>query len=194
MNLPVSLRRCLPAALACAALLAGSGASQAQTPATSRSVALDATESAGDSTTLDRWRTSAGSNSRTKAVSRQLTISVRNMSGSLPGEFEIEWYFVGKPASGIRRFLYDKGTKRVTLKPGTFEKVTVTSKELSNYKYTSVYSGYTYRSGDRADGWIIRAKVGDDVVRVKASNATLEQLEKNPEEFGKFVQNVKKVE
>ena len=167
---------------------------RAQTPATSKSVTIDVAENAGDSTTLDSWRNVYGSNSRTKAVTRQLTITVRNMSGTLPAELNVEWHFVGKPSGGTRRFLYDKGSKSVSLKPGAFEKLQVESKELSNYKYTSVFSGYTYRSGDKADGWIIRTKVGDEVVRVKASSPQLEQLEKNAEEFKRFVAKPKKVD
>lgn len=164
---------------------------QAQAPGASKSVFIDVAEAAGDAKTLDRWRSYYGSVSQTKASTRQLGLTVRNMS-AVPGEFEIEWYFVGKPAAGTRRFLYDKGTKRVSLAPGTFEKFAVESKELTNHRYNSVYSGYSYKSGDKADGWIIRAKVGEEVVRVKASSPQLEQLEKNKAEFDRFVESMRK--
>ena len=163
----------------------------AQTAATSRSVTIDAVDSAGNAATLKSWRNVYGSNSRTKAETRQLEIAVRNMSGTLPGDFEVEWFFVGRPAAGTRRFLYDKGSRRISLKPGAFEKFDVESKELNNYRYRSAYSGYVYRSGDRADGWIVRVKVGEDVVRTKASTVQLEAIEKDKVQFERFVKDAR---
>lgn len=163
-----------------------------QAPATSKSVYLDAVESTGTSKTVNQWRDVYGAYSQTKTSSRELGVTVRNMS-ALPGEFEIEWYFFGKPANGSGRFLYDKGSKKVTLAPSAFEKFAIDSKELSNHTVRDYYYwGYNYSSGDKADGWILRAKVGEEVVRVKASNAQLEQLEKDKVAFEKFVKAVRK--
>ena len=162
---------------------------QAAPPAAmSRSVFLDAVESTGSSKTINHWRDISGAYSQTKTSSRELSITARNMS-ALPGEFEIEWYFFGKPASGSGRFLYDKGSKKLTLAPNASEKFAIDSKELSNHTTRGdyyYYYGYTYNSGDKADGWVIRAKVGEEVVRVKASNAVLEQLTANAEAFTKL--------
>jgi len=156
-----------------------------QAPATSKSVFLDVVESQGSSKTVNQWRDISGNYSQTKTSSRLLNVNVRNMSPA-PGDFEVEWYFFGKPANGSGRFLYDKGSKRVTLAPNAFEKVPIESKELSNHTVRDYYAySYTYSSGDKADGWIIRVKVGDDVVRVKGSNALLEQLAQDPEAFAK---------
>jgi hypothetical protein len=113
---------------------------------------------------------------------------------ALPGEFQIEWYFFGKPANGTGRFLYDKGSKKVMLAPGATEKVSIDSKELSNHTYRGdgyYWYGYNYTSGDKADGWIIRAKVGEEVVRLKASNPVLEQLSQNPDAFAKLTKDRK---
>jgi hypothetical protein len=163
----------------------------AQAAATSRSVTLEAMDSAGNATTLDTWRSVYGSFSRTKASTRELGITVRNMSGTLPGEFEIEWYFVGKRAGGTRRFLYDRGSRRIALKAGAFEKFVIESKELNSSKFHSASSGYTSHSGDKPDGWIVRAKTGDEVVRVKASSPQLEQLEKDREQFKRFIEDAR---
>ena len=150
---------------------------EGQAQATSKSVFLDVVESTGNSKTVNHWRDISGNYSQTKTSSRELNVTVRNMSAA-PGEFEIEWYFFGKPASGSGRFLYDKGSKKVALAPSAFEKIAIDSKELSNRTVRDYYYyGYNYTSGDKADGWIIRAKVGGEVVRVKASNALLEQLD-----------------
>lgn len=172
--------------------LLGLSIASAQTVATSKSVTIEAMDTAGNATTMDGWRSVYGSFNRTKASTRELGITVRNMSGTLPGDFEVEWYFVGKRAGGTRRFLYDRGSRRTSLKPGAFEKFVVESKELSSSRSHSAFSGYTYHSGDKADGWIVRAKVGDEVVRVKASSAQLEQLEKDREQFRRFVEDSRK--
>lgn len=177
---------------ALASLCALDGPVHAQSAAdTSRSVTIDAVDSKGNAKTLQSWRNVYGSTSRSKAETRALEIAVRNMSGTLPGDFNVEWFFVGRPAAGTRRFLYDKGSRRMTLKPGAFEKFEVESKELSSYRYHSVSGGYVYRSGDRADGWIVRVKVGDDVVRTKGSSPQLEELEKDKEQFERFVKNAR---
>ena len=159
----------------------------AQVPASSKSVFIDAVESTGDSKTINNWRYSDGSYNKTKVATRELNITVRNMA-ALPGQFTIEWFFVGKPATGTRRFLYDKGERNVTLAPNAFDKVSVESKELtSNTIRDTFYTGYSYKSGDKPDGWIVRAKVGDEIVRVKTSSPQLEQLHSNKDEFDKLV-------
>ncbi|MEP6668873.1 MAG: hypothetical protein ABJF10_06965 [Chthoniobacter sp.] len=164
---------------------------QGQAPATSKSVYLDAVESTGSSKTVNHWRDISGNYSQTKTSSRELAITVRNMS-ALPGEFELEWYFFGKPASGSGRFLYDKGSKKMTVSPGASEKVAIDSKELSNHTVRDYYYwGYNYSSGDKADGWILRVKVGEEVVRVKASNPLLEQLAADEAGFAKLTRSKK---
>ena len=77
--------------------------------------------------------------------------------------------------------------------PGAFQKLPVDSKELSNHTVRDYYwYGYTYSSGDKADGWVIRAKVGEEVVRVKASNPLLEQMASDPDGFTKLTSKTKK--
>jgi hypothetical protein len=174
--------------------LAVAATAGAQTPGveTSKSVFLDVVQSNGSSKTVNQWRDIAGNYSQTKTSSKELTITVRNMS-ALPGEFNIEWYFFGKPANGTGRFLYDKGSKTVKIAPGAFETFPVESKELSNRTVRDYYYyGYNYTSGDKAEGWLIRAKVGEEVVRLKASSPTLEQLASDEAGFTRLVNKAKK--
>ncbi|MDR3404014.1 MAG: hypothetical protein P4L99_16070 [Chthoniobacter sp.] len=167
-------------------------AAHGQAPATSKSVYLDVVESTGSSTTVNHWRDISGNFSQTKTSSRELAVTVRNMDAA-PGEFEIEWYFFGKPASGTGRFLYDKGSKKVSVAPGASAKLAVDSKELSaNTIRDYYYYGYNYTSGDKADGWVIRAKVGEEVIRVKGSNPLLEQTAQDPASFEKITKSTKK--
>ena len=178
--------------LAVIGFLALVGSVSGQAPATSRSVFLDALETPGDSKTTNNWRTYDGSYSKTRVQTRDLGITVRNMA-TLPGKFTVEWYFFGKPTGGSGRFLYDKGKQELTLAPSAFQKIDVESKELSSNSVRDYYWwGYNYKSGDKADGWIVRVKVGDEVIRVKSSNAQLEQLEKNKAEFARLVEREKK--
>jgi len=179
-------------ALWVAAVVHASGQIPQTPPTASKSVFLDVVESTGSSKTVNHWRDISGAYSQTKTSSRELAVTVRNMS-ALPGEFEIEWYFFGKPASGTGRFLYDKGSKKVTLAPSAYEKVAIDSKELSNRTTRDYYYyGYNYTSGDKADGWIIRAKAGDEVVRIKASNPLLEQMAQDSEAFAKLTKDKRK--
>ena len=151
----------------------------AQTPAASKSASVEVVESNGSTATLDNWASAYGSFDKTKATTRALGITVRNMSATAPGEFEVEWFFFGKPAGGGKRFLYDKGSKPLAMKPSATEKFAVASKELVHERYHSAYSGYTSHSGSKADGWIVRVKAGGEVIRAKGSDAQMEQLEKD---------------
>ena len=151
----------------------------AQVPATSKSATLDVAESQGNAANLARWASSYGSFDKTKATTRALGITVRNMSTTAQGEFEVEWFFFGKPAGGGKRFLYDKGSQRLAMKPSAMEQFVAASKELVRQRYHSAYSGYTYHSGQKADGWIVRVKSGEEVIRVKGSDAQMEQLERD---------------
>ena len=164
---------------------------RAQAPAASKSASVDVAESNGSAATLDSWTSAYGSFDKTKATTRALGITVRNMSATAPGDFEVEWFFFGKPANGSKRFLYDKGSQRLTVKPSAFEKFAVASKELTSQRYHSAYSGYTSHSGDKADGWIVRVKSGGEVIRVKGSNAQLEQLEKDKPGFEAMLKNMR---
>ena len=155
----------------------------AQAPATSKSVTLDVAENNGDAATLTRWATAYGSFDKTKAATRALGITLHNMSATVPGEFEVEWFFFGKPAGGGKRFLHDKGSQRIVAKPSAIEKIAVASKELVSARYRSGYSGYTSHSGQKPDGWIVRVKSGEEVIRVKTSDAQLGQLEHDKAAF-----------
>lgn len=179
----------IPLALFAAALLCALPA-RAQAPATSKSATVDVVESSGTAATINSWATAYGSFDKTKATTRALGITVRNMSATLPGEFEIEWFFFGKPANGSKRFLYDKGAQRLAVKPSVFEKFAVGSKELTSERYHSAGTGYTYHSGDKADGWIVRVKSGGEVIRVKGSSPQLEQLEHDKASFGIMLKNM----
>ena len=187
-----TLRRMkIPLAFFAAALLCALPV-RAQAPAVSKSATVDVAESQGNAATLDSWASAYGSFDKTKAITRALGITVRNMSATLPGEFEIEWFFFGKPAGGGKRFLYDKGAQNIGVKPSAVEKFAVASRELTSERYHSAGTGYTYHSGEKADGWIVRVKAGGEVIRVKGSDAQMEQLEHDKAAFEAMLKNIRK--
>ena len=112
-----------------------------------------------------------GSYSRTEVKTTTLEIQLRNMA-HVPGTFDLEWIFFGR--NGARRFIYDVGTDKVELPGGGFKIAVAHSNELESSKYRGYY--YQYRSGDRPDGWLVRAKIGEEVIRTKASSPQIETL------------------
>ena len=65
----------------------------AQTPATSKSATVDVVESNGNAALLDSWAGTYGSFEKTKATTRALGITVRNMSAAAGG-FRIRFLHV----------------------------------------------------------------------------------------------------
>ena len=73
---------------------------------------------------------------------------------------------------------------------GASEKLPIESKELSAHSIRDYYYyGYRYTSGDKADGWILRVKAGDELVRVKGSSPLLEQAAADEAAFTKLTKN-----
>jgi uncharacterized protein DUF4339 len=119
--------------------------------------------------------------STTYTKAQKINIHVRNLKHE-PDEVEVEWFFFGKPATGNKRFMYDKGIKKLAIKAGGWEDTQVTSKELESkvYNYDTTNQ---YKRGQKAEGWIVRVKAGEKIIALQASSATLEDLAKNPGEF-----------
>ena len=82
----------IPLALFASALLAAVPA-YAQAPAVSKSATVDVVESNGNAALLDSWAGTYGSFEKTKATTRALGITVRNMSAAAGG-FRIRFLHV----------------------------------------------------------------------------------------------------
>ena len=155
--------------------------------AQSRSVYLDVKAATGGSSSVN-WRSYYGSSSRTDVKSTQLEIRLRNMA-HVPGSFTLEWIFFGR--NGARRFIYDVGTEAVELPGGGTETTGAVSEELESSRYRSYY-GYSYRSGDRPDGWLVLAKIGDEVIRSKGSSPQIEALGQSKPQLEKLLTDFKR--
>jgi hypothetical protein len=157
----------------------------------SQSVFVDVKDLGSNVSSSTNWRSVWGSYSKDVTRARALEITLRN-SAKLPGEFLVEWYFFAVPARGGKRFLFDRGSKPVTMAPGAIEKATVVSDELNSSRshYTYDYYSYsrTHKSGTRPEGWIVAVSAGGKLLRVKTSSAQIEELYKKSDEFKALVE------
>jgi hypothetical protein len=162
----------------------------AEAEAESKSVFMDVEYVTAGTATDVHWRSVYGSYGKTQRQSKALLIEVRNMS-KLPGRFRVEWYFIGKPLSGTKRFIYDHGAKDVELDGGDFTKLEVESDDLTSTRFRSRSGRYYYKSGDKADGWLVRAISGDEVVRVKASSVAYEKYGRDEEQLQRLIERAR---
>jgi hypothetical protein len=153
----------------------------------SKSAYLDVKYVTAGTATDVHWRSVYGSFGKTQHESKALLIEVRNMSQN-PAKFGIEWYFIGKPIRGTTRFIYDHGSKEVELAGGALTRLEVASDELSSTRYRSSSGRYYYKSGDKADGWIVRALAGGEVIRVKASSSQYEKYGSDNEQLKQLME------
>lgn len=156
----------------------------------SKSAYLDVKYVTAGTATDVHWRSVYGSYGKTQRQSKALLIEVRNMS-KLPGKFCIEWYFIGKPVSGSMRFIYDHGSKQVELSGGDFTKLEIESDELKSTRWRSSTGRYYYQKGDKADGWLVRALVGDEVIRVAASGPAYEKRGRDEEQLKRLIERAR---
>lgn len=156
----------------------------------SKMVALDATTDIEKQDTNYNWVKPSGRYKKTTETTTALTITARNASPSLDGEFTIEWWFVAKKlhgsTNGFGQFAQSNGSKTISLKAGTSEVVVAESDPEKLVTKHKIHHP-THEYGKKVEGWIVRAKVGDEVVRVKASTPMLEAMASNKIEFDKFV-------
>ena len=154
---------------------------------TSKSCSLDVVESAGTGTKSTITQTYAfGSTMSAKLATSKLTITLRNMAAQ-PGDFTVEYYYVGKSLRNGETFCYDKGSKAVPLGGGAFQNVVVESKSLESHTYRAGYDGHSNKMGEKPGGWIVLVKAGSAIVATKTSSSQLDDLLSDKDAFDKFV-------
>ena len=122
--------------------------------------------------------------------------------GAMPEEATVEWYVFAKEAATPGRhaqqaapYVHEKGSEKITVDPRkTVELffqpspiVAITKKSSSsmterspaNGGVTTQLSSSLETSGEKFVGWIVRLKVGEDLVAVRASNPALEEMGKS---------------
>ena len=128
-------------------------------------------------------------------------VQVSNFA-AMPEEATVEWYVFAKEAASPGRhaqqatpYVHDKGSEKITVGPRkTVELffqpkpiVAITNKSSSSMterssadrSVSTQLSASSETSGEKFVGWIVRLKVGEDLVAVRASNAALEEMGKS---------------
>ena len=130
----------------------------------------------------------------TNKQSESVQVSVRNF-GQLPDTVQVEWYFVAAPAAHNtldKQFIYDQGTKSVTIAPGATETFPVDSKEIASQikrhnqvhldkkgNFHSEHSGKEKEVGAVLDGWMVRVVADGRALDAKASKDQLMDIVKD---------------
>ena len=122
---------------------------------------------------------------KSKTQSFELSLQVKNMDKAAQ-KCQVQWYFTAKPNGSMNRYVFDKGSATLDLAAYGSTNIQAKSASLSSSSKQGE-GGAKTRTGSKADGFIVRAMVGSDVVAVTASDATLTQLAKDPKRFDALV-------
>lgn len=133
-----------------------------------------------------------GSSSRKIDFNHQCAIEVqfRNAGeAATPGEYMLEWFFVGKDVKTKERWVFDAGSRRLD---GTEDNIDIASKVLKEHREhnssTSLAgaviegnaptqtSSRKFKTGDKIEGWIVRLRRGGVIIKTDASLSELRDL------------------
>ena len=125
----------------------------------------------GDSTTSN-WETTWGSYDRDHHQTKNLRITVRDVSRRV-GEAQLLVYFVARPLPTGNRFIYSHRVLPVVF--GNRIEITgeIPAPSIKSNEKNYALSGRRYSSGTVMDGWIVIGRVGSQVFDVRASSQAL---------------------
>lgn len=138
---------------------------------------------------------------RTKSSKVGLEVEVRNL-GNRYETATLEWFFFGKPVTKGEPFIFDQGSKTVTLNGFDIQEMRVESTEVSNtvrkrsrsrYSRTSWYgrgSSNVTKSGHKLAGWIVRLVADGTVLQVRSSSPSLEEAGRRSDGLSSFPRGV----
>lgn len=136
------------------------------------------------------------SSTRKRGSGVGLAVEVRNLS-RFTDQVELEWYFLGKPARGGDLFVFDLGSRPLSVGSASREIVEIESDRLTSTveKTLNFRSGYdggfqnnlpsasVKKSGSKVAGWIVRLMADNQVLQVRASSPSLERLGQDGEQL-----------
>jgi len=138
---------------------------------------------------------------RTKSSKVGLEVEMRNLSNR--NEIAtIEWFFFGKPITKGELFIFDQGSKTVTLNGFDIHEMRVDSTEVSNtvrkrsrsrYSRTSWYGlggSNVTKTGHKLVGWVVRLIANGTVLQVRSSSPSLEAAGRSNDGFARFPRGV----
>ncbi len=134
---------------------------------------------------------------RLRGSQTTIEVLVRNLARE-PATARCECLFVGKGVEPENLFVWDRVERQVTVPGGDHKRETVQSEEIFSAETRTRYdrsssSGdshsapTTKESGARPHGWIVRAFVGEQLVKVQASNSALERIGNDPAQFASLL-------
>ncbi|MCE9610222.1 MAG: hypothetical protein K8R23_08425 [Chthoniobacter sp.] len=140
---------------------------------------------------------SEGQVSEVRLRGSQITIEilVRNLAREADTA-RFECLFVGKGVSSEVLFVWDRVERQITVPGGDHKRETVQSEEVLSAETRTRYSSSSSssssgsqkkESGSRAHGWIVRAFVGEHLVKVQASNTTLDRIGNDPAQLASLL-------
>lgn len=201
----------LPLLLSCLFILLGGAAVNGQLPVSSTHLLLLDVENKGAGgaanttgiTGAPMAPTNPGSatNTAVRAQNHSTTlgVTVRNQDKT-PDEVQIEWYFFAKDEKNYhvtKEYLFDSGSKTVTIQPTGQEEFDVASKTAQTFNTTkltttTVGTGTNQGSsttesqsqgGTKISGWVVRMLMDGKVLDARGSDFKYEDAAKDPDKF-----------
>jgi hypothetical protein len=128
-----------------------------------------------DSDTDTNWHSTYGSE-KEKSETHTFSLKIRNNNA---GEktYIVEWYFIAEDLKGKNTWIYDWGSKEVTLAHGKKTEFQVSSKEITGVDTKYRYSNYRERTteGGEYDGYLVTVRVGDEFIKQLTSKRNSRQ-------------------
>jgi hypothetical protein len=131
----------------------------------------------GDLTT-NNWQTTWGSYDRDHHQTKNLRITVRDVTRRVP-KAQLLVYFVARPLRTGTRFIYSHRSLPVVF--GNRIEITeeLPAPSIKSNEQNYALSGRRYSSGAVMDGWIVIGRVGSQVFDARASSQTLLDIAKD---------------
>src|SRR5438309_11846461 len=164
-------------------VLTGQPIASAQQPnklATASSLSISAKNVGSATSTSYHWATSCGSDDRDFFTQQDVELEAHNLS-SLPAKIVVDFYFVGQPEHQAEpRKLFSKRTFDVDVAPGYQKRVSLRSDVLKSNETLYVTLGEQYNSGYQITGWLLQARVPNEMkafASASSNPAWLERME-----------------
>jgi hypothetical protein len=137
------------------------------------------------------------SQKRNKESAIGLDVQVRNV-GRTADQAKLDWFFFARPVKDGDLYIFDRGSKDITVDASSTLKVPLESKALHSSTVKQLHttngvnalgnhippSASVQKRGSVVGGWIVRLIVDGDVAVVRASSPSLEARGKNDDHLG----------
>ncbi len=127
-----------------------------------------------------------------------LSVEVRNLAPAAD-QAKLEYYFFGKPMEKGDQFIFDSGSKDVSVNPAGRQTFDLQSSELEAREERNAHINKgavkgkaiqpktsEKKTGAKVAGWMVRLTADGQVLQVRASSPTFETLGKNDAQLSAF--------